>query len=535
MRLLWTFLIASSLLGQLPGLPQAPAEPKKEEPEDPLGRTTPRSSITGFLKATQSGRYKTAAQYLQVAPARRDTQGVKLAQELEVLLDTSYKTPLAQFSNNPEGAVEEGVPINQERMGEIAVGDEAVAMVMIRTTDPQVGPIWLVSTETLSKVSDLSLKVTGFEYIKKLPEGLQQKFLGLAWAQWLGAIVIALFSYGVAWLVTLLVGLAFRLTKFRLGKPPRGAVLLLAVLINSRLIGLMPLPLLYRSYYRRAVWTFFLIGFTWLLLRGIDRLSDRLRLRALAGGRIAQGSWIILGKRMLKVLVVMVIGLVIMRALGFDLSAALTGLGIGGIAVALAAQKTIENLFGGVSVASDEVIRVGDTLRFGTTIGTVSDIGLRSTRLRTNERTELSIPNGALATMNVENLSMRDKMLFNPTIGLTYDTNAEQLQRVLTGIRELLAKDPRVETEGMRARFAGFGENALLVEVWSYVVTDDWAKFTEIREDLLFSIMRIVQTAGSGFAFPSRTLYLAGEGYSISGTKVVSGMKTALPANSSAP
>src|SRR5262245_43712410 len=131
MRLLWTFLIAVSLFGQIPGLTPAPAEPKKEEPQDPLGRETPRSSIMGFLKATQNSRYQTAAQYLQVAAARRNTQGVKLAQELEVLLDTSYKTPLAQFSNNPDGALEEGVPQNQDRMGEITVGEESVGMVMI--------------------------------------------------------------------------------------------------------------------------------------------------------------------------------------------------------------------------------------------------------------------------------------------------------------------------------------------------------------------------------------------------------------------
>ncbi len=518
MRFLSLIFFAVCCLAQIPGITPS-AEPAKKEPADPFGRETPRSSITGFLRAAQDGHYRTAAQYLQVAAPRRDTAGVRLAQELEVLLDSSYRFPLTLFSNKPEGALEDNVPVNQDRMGEIRVGDEAVDMVMIRMKDPQGNDIWVVSTETLAEVSQLSSKVQGFEYLHRLPEGLQAKFLGLAWAQWLGLIFLAVVSYGIVWLLILLVKILTGFTKFRIPKPPKGGVLLPAVLINAKLVDLLVLPLLYRSYYRRGLWTIFLIIFTWLLLHGIDALSERLRLRALAAGRIAQGSWIVLGKRIVKALTVMTLGLVILAALGFNLSTALAGLGIGGIAVALSAQKTIENLFGGVSVASDEVIRVGDTLRFGTTVGNVSDIGLRSTRLRTIERTELSIPNGALATMNVENLSMRDKMLFNPTIGLTYDTSPAQLHAVLNGIRELFQNDLRVETEGSRARFAGFGENALLIDLWAYVLVADWAVFLGIREELLFSIMKIVQNSGSGFAFPSRTLYLAGEGYTISGTK----------------
>jgi MscS family membrane protein len=529
MRLLTSILFALCCLGQIPGTAPVAEPPKKEAPTDPFGRETPRSSITGFLRAAQSGHYRTAAQYLQVAPSRRETAGVKLAQELEVLLDSSYKFPLSLFSSKPEGALEDSVPLEQDRMGEIRVADDAVDMVMIRVKDPQLGQTWVVSAETLAKVTELSSKVSGFQYLHRMPEGLQSKFLGLMWAQWLGLIVLAAVSYGLAWLAVLLFRLTLRFTKFRNAKPPTGGVFLLAVLINTRLIDLLVLPLLYQSYYRRIVWTLFLVGFTWALLRAIDGVSERLRLRALATGQIAQGSWIVLGKRIVKALTVLALGLVILAALGFNLSTALAGLGIGGIAVALSAQKTIENLFGGVSVASDEVIRVGDTLRFGTTVGTVSDIGLRSTRLRTIERTELSIPNGALATMNVENLSMRDKMLFNPTLGLTYDTTAAQLQAVLNGIRELFRTDPRVESEGYRARFAGFGENAMQIEIWAYVLVNDWTVFLGIREELLFSIMKIVHESGSGFAFPSRTLYLAGEGYTISGTK------SSLPTNANTP
>jgi MscS family membrane protein len=179
------------------------------------------------------------------------------------------------------------------------------------------------------------------------------------------------------------------------------------------------------------------------------------------------------------------------------------------LAIAFAAQKTLENLFGGVSVLADEVIRVGDTCRFGDRVGTIEDISLRSTRIRTTERTELSIPNGALAAMNVENLTRRDKILFNPTLNVRYETSSDQLRYLLAEVRRMLYEHPKIESESARIRLAGFGDNSLNLEVFSYVLTSDFAEFTALREDLLLRMMDIVHRSGSDFAFPSRTVYMA--------------------------
>ncbi len=195
--------------------------------------------------------------------------------------------------------------------------------------------------------------------------------------------------------------------------------------------------------------------------------------------------------------------------LGFNLTTVLAGLGIGGIAIAFAAQKTLENLFGGISVLADEVIRVGDYCRFGDRSGTVEDISLRSTRIRTDARTEVSIPNGALATMNIENFTRRDKILFNPPLGVRCETSADQLRYLLAGIRRMLYEHPKVENDTAYVRFANFDNSALRLEMFSYVLTRDSNEFNAIREDLLLRIMEIVKTSGSGFAFPSQTLYLS--------------------------
>ena len=185
---------------------------------------------------------------------------------------------------------------------------------------------------------------------------------------------------------------------------------------------------------------------------------------------------------------------------GFNLTTVLAGLGIGGIAIAFAAQKTLENLFGGISVLADEVIRVGDFCRFGDRVGTVEDISLRSTRVRTLERTELSIPNGSLATMNVENFTRRDKFLFNPTLGIRGETSADQLRYLLAEIRRMFYEHPKIESESARIRFAGLDKGTLNLEIFSHILTRDMAEFTAIAEDVWLRIMEIVEKSGSGFA-----------------------------------
>jgi MscS family membrane protein len=141
-------------------------------------------------------------------------------------------------------------------------------------------------------------------------------------------------------------------------------------------------------------------------------------------------------------------------------------------------------------------------------VGRIEDIGLRSTRIRTVERTELSIPNGTLATMNVENLSRRDKMLFTTKMGLRCETSADQLRYVLAETRRMLYEHPKVESQDARIRFTEFQESALGIELFCYILTRDAAEFNAIREDVLFRIMGIVEEAGTGFAFPSQTVYL---------------------------
>jgi MscS family membrane protein len=208
--------------------------------------------------------------------------------------------------------------------------------------------------------------------------------------------------------------------------------------------------------------------------------------------------------------VIVLIGVLgVLGTLGVNVSAAVAGLGVGGIAVALAAQKTLENLFGGISLFADRPVRVGDFCRYGTEVGTVEEIGLRSTRIRTLDRTVVAIPNSEFSNLKLENFAHRDRMRLWTLVGVRYETTPDQLRYLLTRLREILVAHPRILEDPARVRFVGFGSSSLDLDIYAYVRTSDYNEFLEISEDLNLRIMDIVSDAGSGFAFPSSTAYIA--------------------------
>jgi MscS family membrane protein len=200
--------------------------------------------------------------------------------------------------------------------------------------------------------------------------------------------------------------------------------------------------------------------------------------------------------------------MVILHHFGVNPTAALTGLGIGGIAVAFAAQKMLENVIGGISITFNQVVRVGDFLKAGDTTGTVESIGLRSTRIRTLGRTLVSVPNGLISGVTLENISGRDKFWFRHVIGVRYETTAEQMRLIIDSTTNLLAKHARVETGSERVRFIAFGPSSLQVEMIAYIFAHDWGHFLELQGELLLKIMEIVESSGAQIAFPSQTMYL---------------------------
>jgi MscS family membrane protein len=262
-----------------------------------------------------------------------------------------------------------------------------------------------------------------------------------------------------------------------------------------------------RSVLTSVLWTYVaatltVIGATWLCVRFID-IAFSLKQRQLAVTSSSKISVVQLARKLSKIMVVIGGTLVILYLADINLTAVLTGLGVGGIAVAFAAQKTLENLFGGIMLASDQPIRVGDFCRAGDYTGRVEDVGLRSTRIRTLDRTVVTVPNGQLAVMSLENFTMRDKIWFHHSLQLKYETTSDQLRYVLAEIRKMLDEHPMVESSSARVRFIGFAKSSLGLEVFAYVLETEYTSFLQIQEDLLLRVMDIIRASGSGFALPS--------------------------------
>jgi MscS family membrane protein len=283
--------------------------------------------------------------------------------------------------------------------------------------------------------------------------------------------------------------------------------LLLAVLSFSAGLPLFALALPVDRVLEGIATVLLVLGVTWWLLRAVGVAAEVASERLSAEGRPGALGLVPLGRRATQVFLVLLAIIAVLQNLGVNVTGILAGLGVGGLAVALAAQKTVENLFGGLTLAADQPVRVGDFCRFAGRVGTIEEIGLRSTRVRTLDRTLVTIPNAEFSALSLENFTQRDRIWFHAMLGLRYETSADQLRHVLTGLRNLLRADSRVDPMPARVRFVGLGAHSLDLELFAYIRTRDFDEFLGIREELLLAIMDCVAASGTGFAFPSQTIY----------------------------
>jgi MscS family membrane protein len=516
---LGVLLSAAPLAAQIPGLSPTPA-PVAEVPGDPYKRETPYGAFLGFMHAAARENWTTAAEYLQW-PKGGKTPREQIAKELKAILDERFTGDLEKLSRSPLGNLNDGLEADLDKAGTVEHGDDSFDVFLVRTEPAESPAIWLVSSQTLREVPAAFKDLRAPELDRVMPSALRRPISGSV-RLWQVLAFLALIP--VAWLAGRLVVFGgLRLVPRAPGRYPilenlrdrlepfrAPLALLLGALFHAALVAQLGLPLLGRYAYARAVRTLVVVAVGWFLVRLVGFLTSRATMRLIASGETATSS-LTIGRRVLQGAVILGTVLVILGLLGVNLTATVAGLGIGGLAVAFAAKQTLENLFGGFIVLSEKIVRVGDTIRVGSIQGDVEDVTLYATRLRAIDRTVVTIPNGAMATSNIENLSRRDKFLFRHTLGLTYETTAAQMNAALAACRSRLASDPHVEPATARVRFLRLNAYTLDVEVFAYVLAPDWAAFLGVQEELLLALMHAVEGAGSGFAFPTQTTYLASE------------------------
>jgi len=509
-------LVCPALAQSPPTTTPQPDTSAQQADEDPLGRSTPYGTVVGFLRATRGEDYARAVQYLDTR--KKAAAAVKLAEQLQVVLDRGMKADLDRLSRKPEGDLQDGLPTTRNRVGEVSTRSGTLEIVVERVDRRGQSPIWLFSSETLLGIPAATEEMGSFNPEKYVPQALvDTTILSLALYRWIAIIIGLALALGLGALLTrALVPLLRPLLRRMTGEEDdrtlvsiKAPLRLILISVAFRLFSTYSTSIQMRQFWTRVAIVVGIIGLAWLVIKSSDITAELYIMSLRRRGRPGKIAMWTLVRGLFRATVVVVTALVFLHRAGSDLTAILTGLGIGGLAFALAAQKTLENLLGGIMIITDEPMRVGDFCRIADQMGTIEDIGLRSTRIRTLARTVIAVPNGQLAMANVENFSLRDKFWFRHLIGLRYETTADQLRYVLTGIRTMLYSHPKVERDGARIRFVGFGGSSLDLEIFAYLKATEMPEFLAIQEDLLLRIMDIIAEAGTGVAFPSQTTYLA--------------------------
>ena len=487
--------------------------------DDPLGRSTPQGTVMGFMKAMGREDYERAVEYLDTKlPLKRAEQ---LAVELQFVMDRGLSENLNNLSREPDGDPGDGLRPNRERVGIVKTASETLDIQLEKLQRGDEPPVWLFSSDTLRRVQKVYDQLDVPFTDRFLPSVLTQKrILHVSLWRWISFFVVLPLLFLLARLVSMallsiLRPLIRRLAKGddngpieRIRNPFGLFILALAVYAYSPLNH----SALSRLLWNQMAMALTVVSLTWLCLRLIDVFVERTTRKnhmTLASGRIAITR---LGGQFCKGVAIIAGAAVILYNAGINLTAVLTGLGVGGIAIAFAAQKTLENLFGGIMIASDQPIRVGDFCRAGEHSGTVESIGLRSTRIRTLDRTMVSVPNGQLSVMSLENFAMRDKIRFSHTIGLRSETSADQLRSILSGISSMLAGHPKVEQSSARVRLIAVKNSGLEIELFAYVTETSWDVFLEAQEEMLLRVIDIVESSGTAFASQGSPLLGTGGG-----------------------
>lgn len=502
--------------GAMEGTEQKDSDDLPQAPVDEFSRGTPRSSFIGFTRAARIGDFEKAAAYLDLrnlsAPAR-GMDAETLARRLKIVLDRAVWIDLHSLSQEPRGFADDGLPSYRDNLGQIEVDGQRFDLWLQRVPRGDGVQIWKISNATVGRVPELyelyGYGVIGEKLVTLMPEW---ELLGLHIVQWLMLIALLGVAYLIvsipAWVIAWMVRRRGLATDSGLARFVTGPMrLFVAILLTRAFIDLIHPSVTARAWLEG--YTVLLIVSVWLLIRLVDVLRVHWMNRLVA--REDESRTLVFMRpaaNLAKVVIILIAAMIWFENLGFKATTLIAGLGVGGLAVALATQKSIENLIGGITLFSSAPVRVGDFCRFGDTIGTVEEIGLRATKVRTLDRSMVHVPNAAFADMQLENYTERERIWYHPTLRLRYDTNPEQVRTVLVEIRRMLSAHRRVSAAPCRVNFGGYGESSLNINVFAYVETTDWADFVAVAEDLNLRIMDIIADAGTSFAIPMQAVSL---------------------------
>lgn len=514
--LVWSTTIVSTLPAQLgllkPGAASAPAATQVIVNTEV---DSPRASYENFARLAQDGDWDKAAAYLALAP-EQVSRGAELARRLKLVLDQRLELVSASLSPASPGDTTDG-DFEHDRIG-IIPGPSGLPEPVVMTRVNEGGLArWVFSGSTVG-ATDYWFSRLGAPWLRdRLPPTFMREgpLHVLLW-QWIGLAIavplLFLLSIGISWLFRGVLGRIAARTETewdnRLLERLRGPFRLwIGAVAATPMLGLLDLNTRVSGMLDATARGLVLLALFWALLRVIRLAQDHLVSAAWSQGQTQARTLVPLLGNFLRVTLAILALLVALAQFGYPVTSLLAGLGIGGIAVALAGQKTVEHLFGSVSLAADKAFRVGDFVRVGTLEGTVERIGLRSTSFRTQERTIVRVPNGKLAEERIETFGARDRIFFRVDLGVTYDTSPEVLTQIRAEIESYVRQEPKIWPDQIQVHVIGFGDSAINLRVSAWFLTTEYEEFLDIRSNVLMEFMRIMDRHGSSFAYPTRTVH----------------------------
>lgn len=481
---------------------------------------SPQDSATLFVKLAKEGNYDDAARLLDLSsiPNKKQARkGKRLARRLALVLKRVHPAGYGRLSNDLTGAPETGVPLDEEVVARAKLGDQE-SQIRLRRVARSSGPaVWIFSDETVVRINSLYEQL-GYgwagDYLPPLFFDLE--LLDVQLWQWLGLLGLGLMAFLFALLADffsrkILLRLA-GFTKWDWDDDIVGAMkgpLRLVYWVLGFVIGLPFLALADNAdtFVLGLCKLLGIVAAGWFLMRMTDMVGD-IMLRFFKGRDDDMiVAMVPVARKIVKALIVSIVVIFALQNMGMDVGSLLAGLGIGGLAFALAAKTTLENLLGGIMIAFDRPFKVGDFIQVGSMSGTVEDLGLRSTRIRTAARTIITVPNGQMVDSKIENFAHRDRVLFDGTFGVQYDTSQKQILFIIDEFKRYLLGNEDVYADGWRVRFAGYGDSSQDIAVRFYMDTDDFVTSTGIKEKILLDLGAIISQAGAEFAYPSQTVY----------------------------
>ncbi len=477
---------------------------------DEFNRITPRNTMYGFLTAARARDFELASHYLDYRNLPQDAAAIgqmKLAENLSLILDRTLWVDIDNLSNKPDGKKNEAVPSYRDLVGEISTSQGKVQILLQRVPNKQgTQTIWKISNATVSKIP-LLIKEYGYNRIGEwLYQSLPSfEFLGVMLWQWVYFACSFIFFVLVAIVLTRLVSFVLVHLKFPIQQDIvdfiNGPIcLLIAVIMSRSLSDESNVTIAFLAVIHGA--TVLLLAWTWVFLRIVDITKHRLSQRFIRQDKPHAVFLLRPVSNVIKTSIVIIMLFVWFENLGFNATTLLAGLGIGGLAIALAAQKTVENIIAAITLYTSAPVRIGNLCKFDNHLGTIEEIGLRATRIRTLDRSVIYVANAKFVDMQLENISERERISYRPKLMLSAKTEQQNLHAFMASVRALLKEHEHIADEPCRVRFKGFTPWALQIDVLSYVETVDFAFYMEIIEELNMAMLGLLNEHNCELANP---------------------------------